>query len=487
MSVKRFDVGSWLDLAMYRRRVGLSQFAWGRAVVGYICARGAAEGDDALRELGTKFDGWAPEDSETFEVPKRERVAAAAKLHPGDRAALEFAVERIRAFHEKQLQPSSSGLPGLKLLTRPVHRAGLYAPGGRAAYPSTVLMTAIPARIAKVPEVVLATPPRADGTVPSAIVEAEHIAGVDAVCRVGGARAIEALAYGTATIPGVDVVAGPGNIYVTLAKREVFGAVGVDGIAGPTEVMVIADEKARPDFVAADLAAQLEHDPLAWAVVITDSAHLADRVEEEFDSLVRGLERKEIIRKANCCVVVADDLDQAMQLANDFAPEHLLIVTADASRRATQVENAGAVFVGPYATVPLGDYVAGPNHTLPTAGAARFGSPLGVHTFLKRTSVLSLNRGDLEMLREACVRRADQGRDRLAVSRSHGRAGGALRRLRPHFARVGRPGRGYPPPRRGRRHRCRASALRGPGRSRWDHSIRVGLRAPGRVPRTCGR
>jgi histidinol dehydrogenase len=242
--------------------------------------------------------------------------------------------------------------------------------------------------------------------VPSAILAAAHIAGVDAVYRVGGAQAIAALAYGTGTIPRVDVVAGPGNIYVTLAKREVFGAVGVDGIAGPTEVMVIADEKSRPDFVAADLAAQLEHDPLAWAVLITDSSHLADRVEEELESLVRGLERKEIIRKANCCIVVADDLNQAMQLANDFAPEHLLIVTEDASHRATQVENAGAVFVGPYATVPLGDYVAGPNHTLPTAGAARFGSPLGIHTFLKRSSVLSLNRGDLEILRDACVRLA---------------------------------------------------------------------------------
>jgi len=268
-------------------------------------------------------------------------------------------------------------------------------------------MTAIPARIAKVPEVVLATPPRADGTVPTAILAAAHIAGVDFVYRVGGAQAIAALAYGTTTIPRADVVAGPGNIYVTLAKREVFGAVGVDGIAGPTEVLVIADARARPDYVAADLAAQLEHDPLAWAVLITDSSPLADRVEEELESLIRGLERKEIIRKANCCIVVAESLDQAMQLANDFAPEHLLIVTADASRRATQVENAGAVFVGPYATVPLGDYVAGPNHTLPTAGAARFASPLGVHTFMKRTSVLSLNRGDLEMLRDACVRLAE--------------------------------------------------------------------------------
>jgi histidinol dehydrogenase len=407
MTVKRFDADSWLASPMSRRRLDLSQFAQERAVVADICGRVAVEGDRALRELGKKFDGWAPGGDETFEVPHRDLAAAADKLAPPDRAALEFAAQRIRDFHARQVPAGSTGLPGLELVTRPVRRVGLYAPGGRAAYPSTVLMAVIPARIAKVPEVVLVTPPRADGSIPASILAAAHIAGVDTVYRVGGAQAIAALAYGTATIPRVDVVAGPGNIYVTLAKREVFGAVGVDGIAGPTEVLVIADEKARPDYVAADLAAQLEHDPLAWAVLITDSAHLADRVEEEFESLVAGLEREAIIRKATCCLIVAGDLDQAMRLANDFAPEHLLIVTSDAGRRATQVENAGAVFVGPYATVPLGDYVAGPNHTLPTAGAARFASPLGVHTFLKRTSVLTLNRGDLEMLRDACVHLAE--------------------------------------------------------------------------------
>jgi histidinol dehydrogenase len=257
--------------------------------------------------------------------------------------------------------------------------------------------------VAGVKEVVLATPPRADGSVPVAILAAARVAGVDAVYRIGGAQAVAALAYGTAQIPRVDVLAGPGNIYVTLAKREVFGAVGLDGIAGPTEVLVVADAGARADYVAADLAAQLEHDPLAWGVLVTDSARLADRVEEEFASLVAGLERAEIINSANCCIVVADDMQQAMTIANDFAPEHLLIVAADGARLASQVENAGAVFVGPYSTVPLGDYTAGPNHTLPTSGAARFGSPLGVHTFIKRTSVLSLNRGDLEMLRDATV------------------------------------------------------------------------------------
>ena len=406
MGIRRFDVGSWLDSPLSRRRLDLSQFAKERAEVAEICARVASDGDAALREYSERFDGWAPRDGETFEVPQADLAAAANRLATADRAALEFAAQRIRDFHSKQIQVASSGPPGLKLVTRPVKRAGVYAPGGRAAYPSTVLMTVIPARVARVPEIVLATPPRADGSVPAAILAAAHIAGVDVVYRVGGAQAIAALAYGTASIPRVDIVAGPGNIYVTLAKKEVFGSVGVDGIAGPTEVMVIADASARPDFVAADLAAQLEHDPLAWAVLVTDSSPLADRVEEELQSLVSGLERAEIIRAANCCLIVADDLEQAVHLANDFAPEHLLIIAEDAGRLATQIENAGAIFVGAYSTVPLGDYAAGPNHTLPTSGAARFASPLGVYTFLKRSSVLSLNRGDLEMLREACVRLA---------------------------------------------------------------------------------
>ena len=407
MTVKRFDVGSWLDSPLSRRRMDLSQFAAERAAVAEICARVLAEGDEALRELGKRFDGWAPDAGDSFEVPQGELRGAAERLPAADRGALEFAAQRIREFHERQVEAGSVGSPGLKLLTRPVRRAGVYAPGGRAAYPSTVLMTVIPARVAKVDEVVLATPPRPDGSVPTAILAAAYIAGVDAVYRIGGAQAIAALAYGTASIPRVDVVAGPGNIYVTLAKKEVFGSVGVDGIAGPTELVVVADGAARPDFVAADLAAQLEHDPLAWGVLITDSAQLADRVEEELESLLMGLERAAIIRQANCCVIVAGGIDQAIHVADDFAPEHLLIVAADADRLAAQVHNAGAVFVGAYATVPLGDYAAGPNHTLPTSGAARFSSPLGVHTFLKRMSVLSLNRDDLETLREASVRLAE--------------------------------------------------------------------------------
>ncbi|HEY8639384.1 MAG TPA: histidinol dehydrogenase [Solirubrobacterales bacterium] len=371
-----------------------------------ICAGVAAEGDHALREYSAQFDGWAPRGDETFEVAASELAAAAGRLGKADRDALEFAAQRIRDFHSRHMDSAKTGSIGLELITRPVRRAGLYAPGGRAAYPSTVLMTAIPARVAGVREVVLATPPQADGTVPDSILAAAHIAGGATVYRLGGAQAIAAMAYGTASIPRVDLIAGPGNIYVNLAKREVFGAVGVDGIAGPTEVMVIADASARPDFVAADLAAQLEHDPLAMAVLVTDSETLAERVEVELDNLLLGLERAEIIRAASCSAVVVRDLDQAIQIANEYAPEHLLIVTEDAAARAKQVENAGAVFVGAYATVPLGDYTAGPNHTLPTAGAARFASPLGVRTFMKQMSVLTLGRSDLELLHEATVRLA---------------------------------------------------------------------------------
>jgi histidinol dehydrogenase len=400
-------VASWRVSPLSRRRLDLSEYAKERAIVAEICARVASEGDEALRELGQKLDGWAPARGETFEVPRSALVAAASRLERADGAALEFAARRIREFHELQVGAASVGSGGLRLTTRPVRRAGVYAPGGRASYPSSVLMAAIPARVAGVADVVLATPPRRDGSVPDVILAAAHIAGVDAVYRMGGAQAIAALAYGTETVPRVDVVAGPGNIFVTLAKKEVFGSVGVDGIAGPTEVVVVADGNARPDFVAADLAAQLEHDPMAWGVLVTDSQALADRVEEELASLLRGLARADIISQANCCLVVADDMDQAMDVANEFAPEHLLIVAADEKRLAARAQNAGAVFVGAFATVPLGDYTAGPNHTLPTSGAARFASPLGVHTFLKRMSVLALDRADLQTLREASVRLAE--------------------------------------------------------------------------------
>jgi histidinol dehydrogenase len=392
-------VAAWRAWPGSRRGWDPSAFVEERRAVAEICARVFAEGDDALRDLGRRFDGWAPAAGESFAID------VGAAINEADREALSFAAARIREFHERHAPSPQHGRGGgLELVARPVTRAGIYAPGGRAAYPSTVLMTAIPARVAGVTEVVLATPPRRDGSVPAAILAAAQIAGVDRVYRVGGAQAIAAFAYGTESIPRVDVVAGPGNIYVTLAKREVFGSVGVDGIAGPTEVLVLADSRARPDFVAADLAAQLEHDPLAWGVLVTDSAELAGRVEHELADLVRGLERAEVIRAATCCLIVARDMDEAVEVAEEFAPEHLLVVADGAERIAGRIRNAGAVFVGPYATVPLGDYVAGPNHTLPTSGAARFASPLGVNTFLKSTSVLRLDRADVEGLEDAAVR-----------------------------------------------------------------------------------
>lgn len=405
MSVKRYDAISFAELIRERSRP--AALSSERAAVAEICARVRNDGDSALRELGKRFDGWAPGPGQSFDVAEADWVGAWRRLDPKDIAALGMAAKRITEFHERQV-PAPDDLGGpLRLLIRPVRRAGLYAPGGRVPYPSTVLMTAIAARVAGVKEIVLATPPRPDGTVPDAILAAALIAGgVSRVLRIGGAQAIAALAYGTESIPRVDVVAGPGNVYVTLAKREVFGDVGVDGIAGPTEVVVVADAGARPDFVAADLAAQLEHDPLAWGVLVTDSAALAARVEEELNDLVRGLERAEVIRQANCCVVLVSDMAEALRLVDDFAPEHLLIVADHAGDLAARVRNAGAIFVGAYSTVPLGDYTAGPNHTLPTSGAARFASPLGVHTFLKRTSVLELDRADVEALRDATVRLA---------------------------------------------------------------------------------
>lgn len=398
--MRRFDAGSWFDSPLSRRRLDLAGLEEQRAAVQEIVGRVQAEGDAALREYGRRFDGWAPVE-EPFALGPDAMREGLDRLRPADRDALEFAARRIRLFHETQTFEPATGTPGLKLLTRPVRRAGLYVPGGRAAYPSTVLMGVIPARVAGVAECVIATPPSADGTVPAAILGAAAIAGADEVIRAGGAQAIAALAYGTASIRRVDVLAGPGNVYVTLAKREVFGSVGVDAIAGPTEILVVADATAPPAYVAADLASQLEHDPLAWALLVTDSAELADAVEREFETLLGRLERAEVVAAAHACIVLVGSIEEAMHVANEFAPEHLELVLEDAGRWVSAVENAGAVFVGPEAAVSLGDYVVGTNHTLPTAGSARFASPLGVQTFLKRTSVASLNRGDLELLQEA--------------------------------------------------------------------------------------
>jgi histidinol dehydrogenase len=407
MTLQRFDIKSWRASPLSRRTLDLADLEEQQGQVRAICDRVRGEGDDALRDYGRRFDGWAPGPEEDFAVPPAEVAAAVERITPKQREAIEFAARRIREFHEAEALDPEIGRDGLRLLTRPVHRAAIYVPGGRAAYPSTLLMGVIPARIAGVAEVVVATPPASDGSVPPTVLAAAGLAGADAVYRVGGAQAIAALAYGTVSIPRVDVIAGPGNVYVMLAKREVFGSVGIDSLAGPTEIMVVADAAAQPEHVAADLASQLEHDPMAWAVLVTDSQDLAGRVEQQLAALAHRLNRGEVVGAAHCCIVLTHNLEEAMAVANDFAPEHLEILAADAEALAARVENAGAVFVGPWATVPVGDYVAGPNHTLPTMGAARFSSPLGVYNFVKRHSVASLTRADLEMLREACVAMAD--------------------------------------------------------------------------------
>ncbi|HKF77630.1 MAG TPA: histidinol dehydrogenase [Candidatus Dormibacteraeota bacterium] len=411
MPLRRFTSGGWL--ARSRDRGDLGGSPEQREAVREIVRRVAAEGDRALREYTLRFDGWEPAPGEPVALDADALDRALRGLPAAEREALELSARRIRAFHEAQTFGDVEGPEGLQLLVRPVRRVGLYVPGGRVPYPSTVLMTAIPARVAGVAEVLLATPPAPDGSVAPAILAAASLAGVDRVYRAGGAQAVAAFAHGTESVPRVDVVAGPGNVYVTLAKREVFGVVGVDGVAGPTEIMVVADRGAPAHYVAADLASQLEHDPMAWAVLVTDSPALADAVEESFTDLARRLDRSEVVRAANCCIVLAGSLAEAIEVANDFGPEHLEIVAADPEPLLARVENAGAVFVGPYAPVSLGDYVIGPNHTLPTAGSARFSSPLGVYTFLKRTSVARLGADGLAALQGAA--RTLAGMERLTA------------------------------------------------------------------------
>ena len=402
MTIRRFSLAEWESSPLSRRRLDLGGLQAEQAAVRAICEGVRTRGDEALAEFSRRFDGWDPGAS-GYRVPKAEMERAIQDLPAADREALEFAADRIQTFHERQTFEPVLGTESLRLLTRPVRRAAVYVPGGRAAYPSTVLMGAIPARVAGVKEVVVVSPPGPGGAIPPAILAASLIAGVDEVYRLGGAQAIAALAHGTETIARVDVVVGPGNVYVMLAKREVFGLVGLDSLAGPTEIMLVADQSARPDYVAADLASQLEHDPMAWAVLVTDSPALAARVEEEFVSLLAGLDRASVIGSAHCCIVEVAHLEEAMRVVNEFAPEHLELLVAEPQRLLALVENAGAVFLGPYAPVSLGDYVAGPNPTLPTSGSARFSSPLGVYNFLKRTSVADLGRADLDLLQQACI------------------------------------------------------------------------------------
>ena len=354
------------------------------------------EGDRALIELTERFDGVRPE---PLRLPP-ERLEQAWQATPASlQEALRLAHERILAFHRQQLPPdlALTGPHGEALgrRWRPVERAGLYVPGGRAAYPSTVLMNAVPAAVAGVGRLVMVTPPGPGGEPNDTVLAAAHLAGVTEVYRVGGAQAIAALAWGTESIPRVDVISGPGNLYVTLAKKAVYGRVGIDSLAGPSEVLVIADHTARADQVAADLMAQAEHDPLAAAILITTSEDLAAAVPAAIEAQLIDHPRASITRQALeewGLIVLAPDLATAAELSDRFAPEHLELLVEDPEPLAERIRHAGAIFLGPYSPEAVGDYLAGPNHTLPTSGTARFSGALSVETFLRHTSLIRFNR-----------------------------------------------------------------------------------------------
>jgi len=351
-----------------------------------VLAEVRARGDQAVRELTQRFEGRT---LEALELPRPEWERQAEQTQPDVRAAIGRARDRIARFHERQRESGyvldEDGV-SLELRVRPLTRVGLYVPGGSARYPSSVLMTAVPAKVAGVGEIVMVTPGPSAETLWAA-----KVAGVDRVFVIGGAQAVAALAYGTQSVPRVDKIVGPGNAYVAEAKRQVFGAVDIDAIAGPSEILVIADEHADPRWVAADLLSQAEHDPDAHAILVTSSASLASRVAAEVEKQVQTLPRREIAEKSlfrHGLAVVVGSLDEAIAFADHYAPEHLELMVREPHAAAARIRNAGAIFIGALTPEAAGDYLAGPNHVLPTAGAARYGSPLGVYDFVKRTSLL---------------------------------------------------------------------------------------------------
>lgn len=346
-------------------------------------------GDKALFKYNEKFDG-AKLDS--LLVTQEEIEEAVQKEGEDFINVLKKAAANIRKFHEKQKRQSFiiNDEPGILMGQKiiPVDKAGLYVPGGTAAYPSTVLMDSIPAKIAGCPEVVMVTPPSKDGKINSAILAAAYVAGVDRIFKVGGAQAIAALAYGTESIPKVDKIVGPGNAFVAEAKRQVFGTVSIDMIAGPSEILIVADSLSNPSHIAADLLSQAEHDKLASAVLITDSLKLANEVAEEIEKQIPLLSRSEIARcsiDSNGKIIVADDLEKAIEISNELAPEHLELSVDNPFDYLDKIRHAGSVFLGRNCPEALGDYLAGPNHTLPTSGTAKFSSPLSVDDFIKKT------------------------------------------------------------------------------------------------------
>ena len=364
-------------------------------------------GDKAVAEYTLKFDK-VELNADTILVTREEIEEAYKYVEENDEGLVDVikaSAKNVRDYHMMQKQYSwfdskpDGTMLGQKIT--PIEKAGVYVPGGKAAYPSSVLMNIIPAKVAGVEKIVMVTPPGKDGKVNPGTLVAADIAGVDEIYKVGGAQAIAALAFGTETIPKVDKIVGPGNIFVALAKKAVFGFVSIDSIAGPSEILVLADETANPRFVAADLLSQAEHDEMASAILVTTSQELANKVSEEVDNFVKVLSRKEILEKSlenYGYILVTDSMKDAIDVANEIASEHLEIVTKNPFDTMTRIKNAGAIFLGEYSSEPLGDYFAGPNHVLPTNGTAKFFSPLGVDDFIKKSSIISYSREALEKI-----------------------------------------------------------------------------------------
>lgn len=381
--------------------------------VANIIAGVRRDGDAALLDFTWQFD-QVKLDLETLKVSADEIERAATLVDEQVLASLQLAGQRIEDFHQRQrvnswLEPDAEGTI-MGQLVRPLSRVGVYVPGGTATYPSSVLMNVIPAKVAGVEQVALVTPPGPDGQINPYVLAAARLAGASEIYRVGGAQAIAALAYGTKTIAAVDKITGPGNIYVTLAKQQVYGQVDIDMLAGPSEVLVIADNHANPAYVAADMLSQVEHDPLAAAVLLTPDKVLVSQVQQQIKAQIVNLPRHSIAKQAlknYGAIVLTKDLAEAFEISNRFAPEHLELLIDDPFSWLGKVRHAGSVFMGPYSPEPVGDYLAGPNHVLPTGGTARFYSGLNVDAFIKKTTVISFSKKTFERLGEHVVRLAE--------------------------------------------------------------------------------
>ncbi|MGI0483145.1 histidinol dehydrogenase [Geminocystis sp. CENA526] len=379
------------------------------AIVKEIIATVRKRGDDALLEYTEKFDGQTIT-KDNLKVSGSEIDAAYQQISRELLSAIKLAAKKIEAFHRQRVPKSWVQFEEDNVVLgrryTPVDRAGLYVPGGRASYPSTVLMNAIPAKVAQVPRIVMVTPPSQDGKINPAVLVSACEAGVTEIYRVGGAQAVAGLAYGTETIPKVDVITGPGNIYVTLAKKEVYGTVGIDSLAGPSEVLVIADRNANPTHIAVDLLAQAEHDPMAASILITDCNVLAEKVQTEVTRLLENHPRRILTEKSIAhygIIILTENLTQAAELSNLFAPEHLELEIESPWELVEHIRHAGAIFLGNSTPEAVGDYLAGPNHTLPTSGAARYASALGVETFMKYSSLIEYSPIALQKVSKAII------------------------------------------------------------------------------------